>query len=179
MEELRHLPGVWEVVLDLGAFGATNNDGEPIQKPVKLVGNMPGLDLALHQRLSLDDKALCVPVQGQHTRNSQIYPEGFCRTILKELRDYVRQQDPDRFCSSSTAPHVALPVQQPTADLRQWDEVVKAVDTAFENTSKRPYYIMPDSPQGKIIQDLLRLNATRIQVVSTNTDRQEIAHPVL
>ena len=172
VEELRHLPGVWEVVLDLGAFGATNNDGEPIQKPVKLVGNMPGLDLALHQRLSQHDKALCVPVQGQHTRNSQIYPERFCRAILKELRDYVRQQDPDRFCSSSTAPHVALPVQQPTTDLSQWDEVVTAVNTAFENTSKRPYYIMPDSPQGKMIQDLLRLNATRIQVVSTPTVRR-------
>ena len=41
VEELRHLPGVWEVVVDLGAFGATNNDGEPIQKPVMFVGNMP------------------------------------------------------------------------------------------------------------------------------------------
>ena len=172
VEQLRHLPGVWEVVLDLGAFGATNNDGEPIQKPVMFVGNMPGLDVVLHQRLSQDEKALCVPVQGQHTRNSQIYPERLCRTILKELRNYVRQQDPDRFCTSSTAPHVALPVQQPTADLSQWDEVVTAVDTAFQNTSKRPYYIMPDSPQGKMIQDLLRLNATRIQVVSTPTTRR-------
>ena len=172
VEELRHLPGVWEVVLVLGAFGATNNDGEPIQKPVMLVGNMPGLDVVLHQRLSQDEKALCVPVQGQHTRNSQIYPERLCRTILKELRNYVRQQDPDRFCTSSTALHVALPVQQPTADLSQWDEVVTAVDTAFQNTSKRPYYIMPDSPQGKMIQDLLRLNATRIQVVSTPTTRR-------
>ena len=172
VEELRRLPGVWEVVVDLGAFGATNNDGEPIQKPVMFVGNMPGLDVVLHQRLSQDEKALCVPVQGKHTRNSQIYPERLCRTILKELRNYVRQQDPDRFCTSSTAPHVALPVQQPTADLSQWDEVVTAVDTAFQNTSKRPYYIMPDSPQGKMIQDLLRLNATRIQVVSTPTTRR-------
>eukprot|EP00435_Cladocopium_sp_Y103_P069341 s209_g33.t1 len=172
VEELRHLPGVWEVVLDLGAFGATNNDGDPIQKPLRLIGNMPGLDVVLHQRLSQDDKALCVPVQGKHTRNSQVYPEQLCRAILKHLQDYVRSHYPDRFCTAATAPHVALPVQQPTADLTQWDDIVKAVDAAFENTSKRPYYIMPDSPQGKHIQDLLRLDATRIQVVSTPSTRR-------
>ena len=35
---------------------------------------------------------------------------------------------------------------------------------------------MPDSPQGKMIQDLLRLNATRIQVVSTPTTRRLPIH---
>ena len=172
VEQLRQLPGVWEVTLDLGAFGATNNNGDPIQKPIKLVGNMPGLDAVLHHRLSQDDKALCVPVEGQHTRNSQIYPEPLCRAILKELKNYVRGQDPDRFCTSSTAPFVALPVQQPTTDLSQWDKLVHAVDKAFENTSKKPYYVMPDSPQGEMIQNLLRINATRIQVVSTPTTRR-------
>ena len=94
IEKLRQLPGVWDIVVDAGAYGATNTSGEPIQKPFRFIGNMPGMDETLQRRLSPHEKALCIPVEGRHTRASQEYPEELCRTILKLLKEYVRNQEP-------------------------------------------------------------------------------------
>lgn len=46
------------------------------------------------------------------------------------------------------------------------------IDQVFERTVKRPFNIDPHSTLGKTIQDLFRIDAIRIQVVSTPTARR-------
>ena len=60
--QLQDLPGVWIVVLDTGAFGATIN-GNKVCKSMKLIGNVPGLDKELGRRLDAQQKELCKPIQ--------------------------------------------------------------------------------------------------------------------
>ena len=63
-------------------------------------------------------------------------------------------------------------MQQPTEDLSQWDPVVDYVEKSFERTAKRPYNIDPKSDMGQTIQGLFRIDAIRIQVVSSPTTRR-------
>lgn len=169
---LSQMPGVWEIVVDAGAFGATNQSGQPVAKPYKFMGNMPGMDTLLARRLLPHERQQCVPIQGRDTKHSEEYPEALCRAILRILQQYTRQQEPHRFCTKASNPFEAFPVQHPTTDLSQWDTIVQDLDRAYEHTAKRPYYIVPDTPQGRQIQDLLRMDATRIQVVANPTTRQ-------
>ena len=62
-------------------------------------------------------------------------------------------------------------MQTPTADLAQWDEIISEVNNSFENTSRRPC-----SEIGNRIQDLFRLDATKIQAVMSPTTRRAPAN---
>ena len=130
--------------------------------------NLPDLDQALLRRLAPEDRALCTPIEGSATRASQEYPEEMCRALLLHLRGVARTFDPARFGEL----HQALPVQMPTQDLSQWDDIVENIEKSFENTNKRPYYITVDTALGKRIQDLMRIDAIRIQVVANPTTRR-------
>ena len=167
MVRLASLPGVYAFSLDAGAFGAFI-DGNPVIKTFRLLTNLPDLDQKLQRRLSPEERAQCKPIEGAATRASQEYPEEMCRALLQHLREVARQATPSRFCDT----HQALPVQMPTDDLQQWDEIVDNIEKSFENTTKRPYYITVDSAIGKKIQELLRLDAVRIQVVANPTTRR-------
>lgn len=167
MVRLASLPGVYAFSLDAGAFGAFI-DGNPVIKTFRLLTNLPDLDQKLQRRLSPEERAQCKPIEGAATRASQEYPEEMCRALLQHLREVARQATPSRFCDI----HQALPVQMPTDDLQQWDEIVDNIEKSFENTTKRPYYITVDSAIGKKIQELLRLDAVRIQVVANPTTRR-------
>lgn len=68
------LPSVWSTTLDCGAFGA-EIEGTPIAKPMRWIGNQPGLDESLNRRLTPLQKMYCKPIQGSMTRKSQEYPE--------------------------------------------------------------------------------------------------------
>ena len=166
IQKLQRHPDVWLITCDSGAFGAEVN-GKPIAKPFRFMGNMPGLDEALNQRLDIDQRKQCQPIEGSITRASQEYPEELCRCILSQLQELVRRLEPSRFCQ-----HTILAAQQPTSDLSQWDDVVDHIDKTYERASKRPYAIPPDSSLGKTIQDLFRIDAIRIQVVSNPTTRR-------
>ena len=102
---LASLHGVYEFTLDSGAFGATIN-GNPVIKPFKIMTNLPGLDEVLQRRLSQQQRAMCTPIEGAATRQSQEYPEEMCRELLQHLRQHVARTQPARFCV-----HQALPVQ--------------------------------------------------------------------
>ena len=167
IRRLASLQGVYAFDLDAGAFGA-EIEGNPVIKTFRIMTNLPGLDEVLQRRLSQQQRALCTPIQGSATRKSQEYPEEMCREILLHLRQHVAQMQPSRFC----VPHQALAVQMPTEDLAQWDDVVSYVETSFERTNKRPYYIPVENALGKKIQDLFRIDAIRIQVVSSPTTRR-------
>lgn len=164
---LLSLPGVWSVVVDAGAFGASIDDNL-IAKPFRIIGNMPGLDEVLNQRLTAAQRVDCVPIQGSMTRRSQEYPHDMCLAVVQHLKEYVHQQQPHRFCHV----HQALPVQQPVADLHQWDKIVEQLKLTYDRTSRRPYEIGNDTELGKSIQDLFRMDTTKIQVVSTPTTRR-------
>ena len=167
MVRLASMDGVYSFSLDAGAFGATIK-GKPVIKTFKLLTNLPDLDQALLRRLAPEDRALCTPIEGSATRASQEYPEEMCRALLLHLRGVARTFDPARFGEL----HQALPVQIPTQDLSQWDDIVENIEKSFENTNKRPYYITVDTALGKRIQDLMRIDAIRIQVVANPTTRR-------
>ena len=96
---------------------------------------MPRLDDVLARRLTADQRQQCVPIQGSMTKQSQAYPEEMCWSIVGFLRDYVQRQHPQRFYQ----PFQALPVQQPVAELTQWDHVANQLDTTYDRTSGRPW----------------------------------------
>ena len=163
MEQL----GVWSVNLDLGAFGA-EVDGKMICKPMRLVGNQPGLNETLHQRLTKEQKEMCYPIQGQLTTPSQQYPEHFCNCVLGELKAWVHQHEPQRFADAWQA----FPATQPVEDLSQWSPIIEEVARRFERTSKRPFLIDLNSEMGKRVADLSRMDLTKIQACWTPTSRR-------
>ncbi|CAL1170840.1 unnamed protein product, partial [Cladocopium goreaui] len=146
--------------------------GKPIRKPFTFLGNLPGLEQALQRTMTKEELDMCVPIQGSMTKPSQAYPEELCRTILAALYEELHRRQPHRFCVCLSSPFEALPVQQPTEDLSQWDPVVDYVEKSFERTAKRPYNIDPKSDMGQTIQGLFRIDAIRIQVVSSPTTRR-------
>ena len=94
MIQLLQQPGVWSTVLDTGAWGA-EIDGQMIIKPMRFVGNLPGLDEVIHKRLSEHERQWCQPIQG--TKKSQEYPDALVDAILKHLRKAIQQMEPFRF----------------------------------------------------------------------------------
>ncbi|CAL1158281.1 unnamed protein product [Cladocopium goreaui] len=171
IKDLGRLPGVWKVTCLAGAFHA-QVQGKPIRKPFTFLGNLPGLEQALQRTMTKEELDMCVPIQGSMTKPSQAYPEELCRTILAALYEELHRRQPHRFCVCLSSPFEALPVQQPTEDLSQWDPVVDYVEKSFERTAKRPYNIDPKSDMGQTIQGLFRIDAIRIQVVSSPTTRR-------
>ena len=171
IRELLEMSGVWKVTCDTGAFGMQIN-GKDVCKPMTFVGNMPGLDEVLSRRLTQQQRSQCTPIQGDMTRKSQAYPEELCRTILKALLDHVRLLQPQRFCHRQPGIHHALPVQQPSEDLAAWDPIYDHVDKAFQRSSKKPFLIDISSSFGKAIQDLVRIDAIKIQAVANPTTRR-------
>jgi hypothetical protein len=171
IRELLEMSGVWKVTCDTGAFGMQIN-GKDVCKPMTFVGNMPGLDEVLSRRLTQQQRSQCTPIQGDMTRKSQAYPEELCRAILKALLDHVRLLQPQRFCHRQPGIHHALPVQQPSEDLAAWDPIYDHVDKAFQRSSKKPFLIDISSSFGKAIQDLVRIDAIKIQAVANPTTRR-------
>ena len=171
IKDLGRLPGVWKATCLAGAFHA-QVQGKPIRKPFTFLGNLPGLEQALQRTMTKEELDMCVSIQGSMTKPSQAYPEELCRTILAALYEELHRRQPHRFCVCLSSPFEALPVQQPTEDLSQWDPVVDYVEKSFERTAKRPYNIDPKSDMGQTIQGLFRIDAIRIQVVSSPTTRR-------
>ena len=93
----------------------------------------------------------CVPIQGSLTTLSQAYPEDLCRSILEALYGELLRRQPHRFCECLSSPFKALPVQQPSDDLAQWDPIIARVERSFEGTTKRPYNVDPKSDMDKTI----------------------------
>lgn len=73
LQLLEH-PEVWSVVFDTGAWGA-EVDGQMIAKPMRFVGNLPGLDEVIGKRLTPDQRQWCQKVEGTLTKKSQEYPD--------------------------------------------------------------------------------------------------------
>ena len=168
IQEVLNLPGVWSVTLDAGAFGA-EVDGEPIAKPMRWIGNQPGVDEALGRRLTPLQRQYCTPIEGKLTRPSQEYPDELCHVILQELRATIFQRQPLRF---GPPLHQVLPVAYPTTDLDLWDNISKYVTETYEKSAKRPFDIPVDSEMGKKVAELFRINPIKIQVAYTPTSRR-------
>ena len=166
VQKLVNEPTVWSVVLDSGAWGG-EVDGMMIKKPMKFVGNLPGLDEVLHRRLTPMQKTYCTPIEGSMTKKSQEYPDALCHAILSSLKAWIHEKEPQRF-----AHYNAFPVAVPSSDLSQWDKIVDQAVNTFERTSKRPYNVDPTSSLGQEISNLLRMDTSRIQVVYTPTTRR-------
>ena len=168
MQRLAALPGVWTVVIHAGSFGA-QIDGHLIRKAFKFMGNCAPLHEDLrHRRLSPLQVQECTPIQGSLNKKSQAYPEELCRLFLEHLQREAHFRLPQRFCR----PHHVLAAQVPSTDLSQWDPIVEDIDKKYLHTAKRPYYVSLGSPMANLIQDLLRIDACKIQVVANPTVRR-------
>ena len=121
MKQIADLPGVWIVVLDTGAFGATIN-GHLVKKSMKLIGNVPGLERELDRRLGPEERALCTPIQGSLTKPSQQYPDEMVRTILKGLKASIRLQEPQRFGLRQV-----FATTSPVVDLEAWKDIMDSI----------------------------------------------------
>ena len=173
LQRLQDLPGVWTVTLDTGAFGAIIK-GNKVCKTMKLIGNVPGLDLELSRRLDAHERQLCTPIQGSLTRPSQEYPDEMVRTILKVLKAEIRQREPQRF-----ALRQVFAAASPVTDLEAWKDIMDTVAESFERSSKQPYLIDPSSQLGGRISELARMELVRIQAVSTPTTRRLPSNVIL
>lgn len=173
LQRLQDLPGVWTVVLDTGAFGATIK-GNKVRKSMKLIGNVPGLDLELNRRLDVHERQQCTPIQGALTRPSQEYPDEMVRTILRVLKAEIRQREPQRF-----ALRQVFAAASPVTDLEAWKDIMDSIAESFERSSKQPYLIDPSSQLGGRISELARMDLVRIQAVSTPTTRRMPTNIVL
>ena len=101
-------------------------------------------------------------------KRSQVYPDAFVRELLLQLRGWIQQHQPHRFGAFQV-----LAAARPTLDPTAWDNVFDQVTRSFSSSSsRRPYNVEPDSVFGKTIQDLFRMDAVRIQVVNTPTQRR-------
>ena len=166
VQRLMSEPTVWTIVLDSGAWGG-EVEGKMIEKPMKFVGNLPGLDEVLHRRLTPMQQMYCTPIEGSMTKKPEEYPDALCHAILSTLKAWIREKEPQRF-----AHYEAFPVAVPSSDLSQWDKIVEQAVNTFERTNKRPYNVDPTSSLGQEISNLLRMDTSRTQVVHTPTTRR-------
>ena len=164
--ELLNMPQTWLVTLDTGAFGATVED-KKVAKPMNFLGNIPFLDEVLGQRLSMEDKQFCTPIQGTMTKKSQEYPDSLVHLILKYIKKAIQLREPSRFAN-----YKIFAVAQPVSDLSVWSPLLEQVNRQFERSSKRPFNVQPGSDLGKKICDLMRMDACRIQCAFTPTTRR-------
>ena len=113
VQDLLSLPGVWSVVLDTGVWGA-EVDGQMIAKPMRFIGNMPGLEDVIYKRLTPDQKQWCQKIEGNLTKKSQEYPDALVHAILQHLRQQIQRFEPHRFNFNQV-----FAVAQPIDDFRQ------------------------------------------------------------
>lgn len=106
VQRLMSEPTVWTIVLDSGAWGG-EVEGKMIKKPMRFVGNLPGLDEVLHRRLTPMQQMYCTPIEGSMTKKSEEYPDALCHAILSTLKAWIREKEPQRF-----AHYEAFPVWQ-------------------------------------------------------------------
>ncbi|CAK9027003.1 Tyramine beta-hydroxylase [Durusdinium trenchii] len=168
VRQLRDLEGIWSTVLDAGAYGAEINN-EPIAKPMRWMGNLPGFDQTLNLRLTPTQRLYCKPIQGSMTRRSQQYPDELCHCILQELKSLVFQREPHRFGAPL---HQVYAMAYPTEDLALWDHIVDYITNVYERGAKRPFNIGLDTEMGKTIQQLFRIKAVRLQACYAPTARR-------
>ncbi|CAE7920761.1 GIP, partial [Symbiodinium necroappetens] len=91
---------------------------------------------------------------------------GLNRDFGKRLSGWIAQHEPQRF-----GYFTVYALSRPTVDAAAWDNVFKQVEKSFVGSNRRPYIVDPDSTFGKEIQDLFRMDAVRIQVANTPTQR--------
>ena len=123
------MPGVWSTVLDTGAWGA-EIDGQMIIKPMRFVGNIPGLDDVIHKRLSEHERQWCQPIQGTMTKKSQEYPDALVNAILKHLRQAIQQLEPFRFNIN-----LVYAVAEPIQDMDAWKGIFNNIEEHFQRGS--------------------------------------------
>ena len=167
MASLLDLPGVTTTTAHFGACGAETADGQPIKKAIQIMSNFPGLSRDFGKRLSATDLLYCTPVQGNLSATTQVYPDAFVDQLLTSIKGWIAQHEPQRF-----GYFTVYALSRPTVDAAAWDNVFKQVERSFVGSNRRPYIVDPDSTFGKEIQDLFRMDAVRIQVANTPTQRR-------
>ena len=167
MASLLSLPGVTTTTAHMGAFGAENQHSEPVRKAIQVASNYPALDNDLGRRLSATDLLYCTPLQGRDALRAQIFPDAFVDQLLASIKRWISQREPQRF-----GYYMVLALARPTTDTAAWNHVFEEIEKSFTGTSRRPYIVDPDSTFGKEIQDLFRMDAVRIQVANTPSQRR-------
>ena len=109
----------------------------------------------------------CARVEGSETKRSQVYPDALAEEMICQIKAWICQQQPSRFGVFQT--YVAA---RPTTDMTAWEPVFQEIERSFAGSSKRPYIVDCDSAFGRQLQDLFRMDATKIQVAYTPSQRR-------
>ena len=167
MASLLSLPGVTTTTAHMGAYGAENYHNEPVKKAIQIASNYPGLDNDLGRRLSATDLLYCTPLQGRDALQSHVFPDAFVDQLLNVIKQWIARHEPQRF-----GHYMVWALSRPTTDASAWNHVFEEIEKSFAGSSRRPYIVDPDSNFGKEIQDLFRMDAVRIQVANTPSQRR-------
>ena len=157
VQQLQNNPDNKVVILDAGAFGATDRQGHPIIKTFKIYTNSNEIAKELDRRLSPEEKKLCKPLEGQNVTNSQEYPDAMVKAILRGLKREARARNGLRF------EHIhSVFYAQPSDDQDAWREVLDLVKKTFGSSTTRSTNLKKGTDLYNKIERLLPWEINRI-----------------
>lgn len=161
VQQLQDNPDNKVVILDAGAFGATDRQGHPIIKTFKIYTNSNEIAKELDRRLSPEEKKLCKPLEGQNVTNSQEYPDEMVKAILRGLKREARARNCLRFERIHSVFYA-----QPSDDQDAWREVLDLVKKTFGSSTTRSTNLKKGTDLYNKIERLLPWEINRIQIAS-------------
>ena len=143
-----------------GAYGGKNSKGEPIKKTFQFASNNPMLLEFLTKKLSGEQLALCVPLEGKEVTLSQHYPMGLVQAILKGIKKVAQLRNPCRFQPKQVLASFSTPVD----DQQSWRNVMELASQHMDFLTSRDAIIQPHEPLYAQVQAMLPWQLTRVQV---------------
>ena len=143
-----------------GAYGGKNSKGEPIKKTFQFASNNPMLLEFLTKKLSAEQLALCVPLEGKEVTLSQHYPMGLVQAILKGIKKVAQLRNPCRFQPKQVLASFSMPVD----DQQSWRNVMELASQHMDFLTSRDAIIQPHEPLYAQVQAMLPWQLTRVQV---------------
>ena len=143
-----------------GAYGGKNSKGQPIKKTFQFASNNPMLLEFLTKKLSAEQLALCVPLEGKEVTLSQHYPMGLVQAILKGIKKVAQLRNPCRFQPKQVLASFSTPVD----DQQSWRNVMELASQHMDFLTSRDAIIQPHEPLYAQVQAMLPWQLTRVQV---------------
>ena len=114
----------------------------------------------LTKKLSAEQLALCVPLEGKEVTLSQHYPMGLVQAILKGIKKVAQLRNPCRFQPKQVLASFSTPVD----DQQSWRNVMELASQHMDFLTSRDAIIQPHEPLYAQVQAMLPWQLTRVQV---------------
>ena len=147
--------------IDGGAYGQSNQEGDPVRKTFRFVTNSKHVANLLDKRLTAEEKNMCVPIQGRETKESQVYPDSLIHAILQGIQAEAKEYNKIRFNSKVHMVHYARPV----SEVERWAPILADVERVFEGNSYKTVDVTESDEIYQKVVELVPWKLTKIQVV--------------